>query len=198
MLGHRPPRTIGAVAQGLGCGRLSVSRNLLISRRPWLRKSRKIWKLKKKTIFGATCCLRSSHLRWRDFISICVLRFAWNWQTAKKLLAALDGIHWRDNGFVIRLYHRTSAQAAGQIQMDGFRDGKGTYLTDHEFTGVWVSLVPLDCNQGANGDVLLELSADITLEDIADYEWVEDGKTYREWLVPASLLNARCTIRVVS
>jgi len=43
-----------------------------------------------------------------------------------------------------------------------------------------------------------EIAPDFTLDDIADYEWIEDGKPYREWLVPASFLNARCTIKVVS
>jgi hypothetical protein len=34
------------------------------------------------------------------------------------------------------------------------------------------------------------LAIEIPEEDISDLEWVEEGKPYREWLVPAALLNS--------
>jgi len=33
--------------------------------------------------------------------------------------------------------------------------------------------------------------------DLAEYEWIEEGKPYREWLVPAALINPRMGLRVV-
>jgi hypothetical protein len=63
------------------------------------------------------------------------------------------------------------------------------YLTAHEWEGVWVSNVPLDSNEGAEGDVLLLIRLDPSEVELADFEWVEEGKTYREWLVPAAVLN---------
>jgi hypothetical protein len=30
--------------------------------------------------------------------------------------------------------------------------------------------------------------------DLAWYEWVEEGKGYREWLLPAALLNAKGSV----
>ena len=50
----------------------------------------------------------------------------------------------------MKLYHRTDVLAARAILRAGFRDGRGTYLTRHVFTGVWLSDRPLDENEGAN------------------------------------------------
>ena len=86
-------------------------------------------------------------------------------------------------------FHRTTPENARKIMDEGFRDARGTYLTDREFKGVWLSDIPLDCNEGARGDALLRITLSCPPEDLDDYEWVEDGQTYREWLVPAALLN---------
>lgn len=94
------------------------------------------------------------------------------------------------------LYHRTRAESAEAILRDGFRDGSGNYLTESLHSGVWLSNVPLDENEGACGDVLLEVQLDMTKDELAQYEWVEEGKPYREWLIPAAVLNPRATVRV--
>ena len=86
---------------------------------------------------------------------------------------------------LMKVYHRTFHAAA--ILREGFLDATGTYLTGKEFSGVWVSDRPLDVNEGAEGDVLLTLS--IPVDVFEEYEWVEDGKGYRESLVPAAILN---------
>jgi hypothetical protein len=89
----------------------------------------------------------------------------------------------------MRLYHRTSAANAAQILRDGFRDSVGYYLTDDQkLVGVCLSDRPLDSNEGAWGDTLLRVELPDQV-DIAEYECVEDGKPYREWLVPAELIN---------
>jgi hypothetical protein len=107
------------------------------------------------------------------------------------------------------LYHRTPDAAA--IIRDGFRDAVGRYLTSSEHSGVWFSDVPLDANEGAQGQQLLTL--DIPEELILEFEWKEEPlteddcqeldipyegdtdplwfaeKPNREFLVPASLAN---------
>lgn len=83
------------------------------------------------------------------------------------------------------LFHRTSH--ADEILANGFKDATGYYLTDTLWTGVWFADRPLDSNEGADGDRLL--SVDISEELIADYEWIEEGKPYREWLIPAAIVN---------
>ena len=96
------------------------------------------------------------------------------------------------------LYHRTTRQNAEAIAKEGFKDATGTYFTNQEFFGVWVSSEPLDANEGACGDVLFEITLTVPETSIADYEWVEEGKPYREWLMPAAMINARATLKLVS
>ena len=93
----------------------------------------------------------------------------------------------------MRIYHRTFHSAA--ILQEGFRDTTGTYMTGYEFTGVWVSDIPLDENEGADGDVLLAL--DIPEEIFVKYEWVEAEKPYRESLIPAKILNSLGSLEIV-
>jgi hypothetical protein len=71
--------------------------------------------------------------------------------------------------------------------VDGFRDEVGNYLTDRLWSGVWFSNVPLDENECACGDTLLTI--DIPETEILDYEWIEEGKGYREFLIPAETAN---------
>ena len=98
---------------------------------------------------------------------------------------------------MIVLFHRTTEEGASAILDAGFRDATGNYLTSQEWTGVWFSNVPLDVNEGAKGDVLLKVSLSLTERDIAPYEWIEEGKPYREWLVPAALVNPAAQVEIV-
>jgi hypothetical protein len=93
------------------------------------------------------------------------------------------------------LYHRTTAANAEQILRDGFRDNVGTYLTTREHSGVWLSDVPLDINEGAKGDTLLKV--ELPEQVIADFEWIEEGKPYREWLIPAQRINEQAKASIV-
>ena len=95
----------------------------------------------------------------------------------------------------MKIYHRTSREVALRILSKGFRDGTGNYLTLHVYHGVWFSNVSLDENEGAHGDTLLEVR--IPAKRIADFEWVEEGKPYREWLIPAKLVNTLGSVRLV-
>lgn len=92
------------------------------------------------------------------------------------------------------LFHRTTSEAAMTILAEGFRDATGTYLTVNEYTGVWLSDQQLDENEGANGDTLLRVV--IPDGDLSDYEWIEEGKPYREFLVPAALINQTATVTI--
>ena len=83
------------------------------------------------------------------------------------------------------VFHRTFA--AEQILADGFQDAEGTYLTVNVYSGAWVGERPLDENEDANGDRVL--AVDVPETGIAEFEWIEDGKPYREWLIPAELPN---------
>jgi len=67
----------------------------------------------------------------------------------------------------------------------------GTYLTDQQFTGVWFSDKPLDVNEGIEGYTLLIVSLRATDKALEDYEWIEEDKVHREWLIPARLINSK-------
>lgn len=89
----------------------------------------------------------------------------------------------------MNLYHRTSRANAEAILREGFRDNTDYYLTRRLHTGVWFSNLPLDENEGACGDTLMCVSLDLSESKLARYEWVEDGKGNREWLIPARVVN---------
>jgi len=94
----------------------------------------------------------------------------------------------------IRLFHRTSEQAATKIVAEGFRDAiRAGYPS-----GVFLSTYPLDCNEGAKGTVLFEVLLEASVEEMFyKYELLEAEKPYREFILPASILNdhARCSFR---
>ena len=92
----------------------------------------------------------------------------------------------------MKLYHKTFA--ADSILAHGFMDSEGRYMTDTVYRGVWLSDRPLDDNEGADGDTLLSL--EIPDEIVEKYEWIEDGKPYREFLVPAETVNRYGPVRV--
>jgi hypothetical protein len=96
---------------------------------------------------------------------------------------------------LMRIFHRTTHDAAADIRIMGFYDSTNTYMASHEHTGVWVSDQPLDINEGADGDTLLTLKIPVDL--FVRYEWVEEGKGYREALVPADELNPHGQPRIV-
>jgi hypothetical protein len=93
---------------------------------------------------------------------------------------------------VVILFHRTTENAARSILADGFRNARGSYgMEGIVLEGVFVSDRPVDCNEGAKGDVLLRIELAQSESEIVDCEIVEDGKPWREWILPAELLNAR-------
>jgi hypothetical protein len=90
----------------------------------------------------------------------------------------------------MRLYHRTTLAAADAILADGFRDGAGAYMTTHRHRGVWLSDSPLDFADGIPSDWTAILEIDLDAEVATPYEWIEPQGGRREFLVPASLVNA--------
>lgn len=97
------------------------------------------------------------------------------------------------------LYHRTSTEAATAILREGFRDATGRYMTDRLHSGVWLSDNPLDVNGGGRGgEALLRISLKLSKKRLAEYEWVEEGKEYREWLIPSELVKGVGTVELES
>ena len=70
----------------------------------------------------------------------------------------------------LTLFHLATKDAAMKILRDGFRNTTGRYLTDREWSGVWVSDRPLDNSEGASGEALLQI--DIAEDLLMAFEWV--------------------------
>jgi hypothetical protein len=90
------------------------------------------------------------------------------------------------------LYHQTSRAAAESIIASGFRNGTGYYLTARKHSGVWLT-DDLDPFQGTMGDTTLRVSLDVDDTALTRFEWIEEGKGYREWLIPAKWLKRHST-----
>ena len=95
----------------------------------------------------------------------------------------------------MKVFHNTRRTAAEAIMSGGFIDAEGSHMTTNVYRGVWVSNVPLDINEGADGDTLLSFELDESV--FREYEWVEDEKPYRESLIPAEILNQYGTPEIV-
>jgi hypothetical protein len=110
----------------------------------------------------------------------------------RKDLGSADG---RGRGAILKvvLFHVCTEVVADAILDSGFVDGKGRYGTNEIHRGVWLSDRPLDDNEGASGNIVLQVSFPPKI-NLADYEWVEEGKGYREWLVPADIINSEAKV----
>ena len=99
----------------------------------------------------------------------------------------------------MRFFHRTTEDSAGSILSEGFRDTTDAYMTRKFHTGVWLSNEPLDANEGATGETLLQVDLDLPEEALGDLEWVSEPATrYREWLIPAAIINAHGMVSLVN
>ena len=90
----------------------------------------------------------------------------------------------------MKVFHVTSASNARSIKDHGFRDSVGRFepLTEVRW-GVWIANRPLDRGEHCCDQPGAIFQFEIDENSIAAHEYVKEGKPYREWLVPAGLLN---------
>ena len=96
---------------------------------------------------------------------------------------------------MLSLFHCTAIEAARVIiGSQSFVDGpcRGDL---GGIGGVWLSDIPLDVNQGAKGDTLLQVKLAADNGTLKHYEIIEKGTPYREWCIPAGVVNA-CLLSV--
>lgn len=94
------------------------------------------------------------------------------------------------------LYHRTDA--AENILTHGFTTVPNHYGVGDEHEGVFLGDVPLDGNEGAKGRQLL--AVEVVESVVAPFEWIDESgeATYREWCVPAEIVNAHAEVRLMT
>jgi len=102
----------------------------------------------------------------------------------------------------MKLYHGATRDNANQILADGFQDltsnfGLFNAVTGDPVntTGIFFSNVVLDENEGVSSETYFVL--DIPDIELTNFEWLEEGKGYREWCVPAHLANLYLVDRTV-
>lgn len=91
------------------------------------------------------------------------------------------------------VYHRTDAPDT--IVSDGFHDGLTSDGTGVERIGVWVSDRALGEEEGAFGSWVIVVEVDVDV--LEPWEWIEPGKPFREFLVPAEVLNEHPIVEVL-
>ena len=105
----------------------------------------------------------------------------------------------------MRFFHATTQKSANAILREGFRDGEGSYMFSPEdleeafgrptLSGVFVASGPTSSQDGAAGDVVLELELSDEF-DVTPWAIEEEGLEVWEWLIPASFLNEHAQVRL--
>lgn len=96
----------------------------------------------------------------------------------------------------MKLYHRTSAESADAIVISGFKDSTDKYMSNEDQAGVWLSNTPLDPNEGTQDGPLLLVELALSEQELTKYEWIQ-GNSYREWLIPADLINSNSKVTMI-
>jgi hypothetical protein len=101
-----------------------------------------------------------------------------------------------ERGATTTYFHTTDAAPA--ILRDGFLEGEGGYMfANLTLRGVFLANVPVGVNEGAKGEDVLAVTLPDDV-DLGDYELGQEGSTYREWCVPANLINALGSVRLLT
>ena len=102
----------------------------------------------------------------------------------------------KQNGRFI-FYHRTNADNGRAIVDSGFKNSSGYFMNNRIWTGVWLSSIPVDSEPLVAGDTLLMVKLDIDERELSRWEWAGEGRSSREWLLPAPIVNCRATVEMV-
>lgn len=102
----------------------------------------------------------------------------------------------RQNGRFI-FYHRTNADNARTIVNSGFRNSSGYFLSNRIWTGVWLSSRPVDSDAAARNEALLMVRLELEERELLRWEWACEGRTNREWLMPAAIVNRCATVELI-
>ena len=90
-----------------------------------------------------------------------------------------------------RLYHVTDETVATRILAHGF-EGRWQRFTGQHAS--WFSNRPLDASTGPTGHTLLHVTFRVKLSQLAKFEISEEGKTYRERVIPATFIKKHAVV----
>lgn len=81
------------------------------------------------------------------------------------------------------MYHVTDHERALAIEREGFRDGSATLIAGRSRAGVWL------CNEPLLELYPVVLVIEVDPETIVQYECTNPDQGFRQWLVPAEIVN---------
>ena len=93
----------------------------------------------------------------------------------------------------MRLYHRTTMTNAELILRDGFVDRRDRYTSDFGDQGVWFSDLPKVADECDADEAVVSIDLDFRAKSLSSFEWTEDETAYKEWLIPADVVNSKMT-----
>jgi hypothetical protein len=93
----------------------------------------------------------------------------------------------------MRLYHRTTIANAELILRDGFVDRRDRYTSDFGDQGVWFSDQPKVADECDSEEAVVSIDFGLRAKALSPFEWTEDETAYKEWLIPAELVNSKMT-----
>ena len=102
----------------------------------------------------------------------------------------------KHNGRFI-FYHRANAEEARAILESGFTNSSGYFRDNKIWTGVWLSSTPVDSSNNGDDEALLIVKLEADERALSRWEWTAEGRSYREWLIPAALINKCAKIESV-
>ena len=97
----------------------------------------------------------------------------------------------------VTLYHVTTTENAEAILRNGFAEREAFFGASAMRIGVWLSGRPLNPAEGASGDAILAVAFNVEPRELSFYELVDDGKSFRQWCLPASLIRAHGKVSIV-
>lgn len=86
----------------------------------------------------------------------------------------------------MKLYHRTPD--VEEILQNGFKDSDGYFKNNVLYAGVWFSSSPSSVSTSDAPE--RQLVIDVPEEEVLEYELRDEKKLYREFLIPAPVLNS--------
>ena len=95
------------------------------------------------------------------------------------------------------LYRVTSAAVAAAILARGFKDSTRRYGSQSAGKGVWLSDRPLLAYADIWSDTVLAVEFEGPEFELDQFEWVEEGNSFREWFIPAAFVNANGKVTCV-
>lgn len=94
------------------------------------------------------------------------------------------------------LYHHSSrTDAKAILERKAFQDDPGMHGASALAAGIFLSDRPQFPPQSQSREALLVVSVALSNIELQQWEVRHEGQTYRQWCIPAVILNANCTIQ---